>query len=198
MGTGGHLADGKTRRVAAVRRAARLRGGADRRRRHRLAARPAPIRRRRELRRHHLPRPDGGRRRRRAPGRADALAGPLFSRGRAQPRVQRPLGQARAPDRRDARPRRRDRCPPPASAATRPRPQARTARASSPRTGVGCEACHGGASGWIASHYAVGASHADNVGARDDSARSGRSRARRSASIATSAARARGNMSPTG
>lgn len=29
--------------------------------------------------------------------------------------------------------------------------------------GVGCEACHGGASGWIASHYAVGASHADNV-----------------------------------
>lgn len=29
--------------------------------------------------------------------------------------------------------------------------------------GVGCEACHGGASGWIASHYAVGASHAANV-----------------------------------
>ncbi len=29
--------------------------------------------------------------------------------------------------------------------------------------GVSCEACHGGASGWIASHYAVGASHADNV-----------------------------------
>jgi len=29
--------------------------------------------------------------------------------------------------------------------------------------GVGCEACHGPASGWIASHYAVGASHADNV-----------------------------------
>jgi hypothetical protein len=28
--------------------------------------------------------------------------------------------------------------------------------------GVSCEACHGGASGWIASHYAVGASHADN------------------------------------
>jgi hypothetical protein len=29
--------------------------------------------------------------------------------------------------------------------------------------GVGCEGCHGAASGWIASHYAVGASHADNV-----------------------------------
>ena len=29
--------------------------------------------------------------------------------------------------------------------------------------GVGCEACHGGASNWIASHYAVGASHAKNV-----------------------------------
>ena len=29
--------------------------------------------------------------------------------------------------------------------------------------GVGCEACHGPASGWIASHYAVGASHRDNV-----------------------------------
>lgn len=29
--------------------------------------------------------------------------------------------------------------------------------------GVGCEACHGAASGWIASHYAVGASHAANV-----------------------------------
>lgn len=29
--------------------------------------------------------------------------------------------------------------------------------------GVSCEACHGPASGWIATHYAVGASHADNV-----------------------------------
>ena len=29
--------------------------------------------------------------------------------------------------------------------------------------GVGCEACHGAASGWIASHYAVGASHASNI-----------------------------------
>jgi hypothetical protein len=29
--------------------------------------------------------------------------------------------------------------------------------------GVGCEACHGGSGGWLASHYAVGASHADNV-----------------------------------
>ncbi|MES2441295.1 MAG: multiheme c-type cytochrome [Pseudomonadota bacterium] len=29
--------------------------------------------------------------------------------------------------------------------------------------GVSCEACHGGASGWIASHYAVGGTHADNV-----------------------------------
>ncbi|MCW3837389.1 cytochrome c family protein [Sphingomonas canadensis] len=29
--------------------------------------------------------------------------------------------------------------------------------------GVSCEACHGGATGWIASHYKVGADHADNV-----------------------------------
>lgn len=29
--------------------------------------------------------------------------------------------------------------------------------------GVGCESCHGAASGWIGSHYAVGASHAGNV-----------------------------------
>ncbi|WEK44043.1 MAG: multiheme c-type cytochrome [Candidatus Sphingomonas colombiensis] len=31
--------------------------------------------------------------------------------------------------------------------------------------GVGCEGCHGAASGWISSHYAVGASHAANVAA---------------------------------
>jgi hypothetical protein len=29
--------------------------------------------------------------------------------------------------------------------------------------GVGCESCHGPASGWLSSHYAVGASHAANV-----------------------------------
>lgn len=29
--------------------------------------------------------------------------------------------------------------------------------------GVGCEACHGAASNWLASHYAVGATHAQNV-----------------------------------
>ncbi len=29
--------------------------------------------------------------------------------------------------------------------------------------GVGCESCHGAASGWIASHYAVGASHVGNL-----------------------------------
>ncbi len=29
--------------------------------------------------------------------------------------------------------------------------------------GVGCEGCHGPASGWLASHYAVGATHANNV-----------------------------------
>ena len=29
--------------------------------------------------------------------------------------------------------------------------------------GVGCETCHGAASGWIASHYSVGASHAGNI-----------------------------------
>ena len=31
------------------------------------------------------------------------------------------------------------------------------------RDGVGCEACHGGAAPWIASHYAVGGTHAANV-----------------------------------
>jgi hypothetical protein len=30
--------------------------------------------------------------------------------------------------------------------------------------GVGCEACHGGSGGWIASHYVVGATHALNIG----------------------------------
>ena len=29
--------------------------------------------------------------------------------------------------------------------------------------GVGCESCHGAASGWLSSHYAVGADHAANV-----------------------------------
>ena len=29
--------------------------------------------------------------------------------------------------------------------------------------GVGCEACHGGSGGWLASHYAVGVTHTDNV-----------------------------------
>jgi hypothetical protein len=29
--------------------------------------------------------------------------------------------------------------------------------------GIGCEACHGGASNWLSSHYAVGATHAGNV-----------------------------------
>ena len=30
--------------------------------------------------------------------------------------------------------------------------------------GVGCEACHGGSSDWLASHYAVGVTHGANVG----------------------------------
>ena len=34
-----------------------------------------------------------------------------------------------------------------------------------PSDGVGCETCHGPASGWLASHYAVGSSHASNVAA---------------------------------
>ncbi|HEV2866983.1 MAG TPA: multiheme c-type cytochrome [Allosphingosinicella sp.] len=29
--------------------------------------------------------------------------------------------------------------------------------------GIGCEACHGPASGWLSSHYAVGGTHANNV-----------------------------------
>ena len=31
--------------------------------------------------------------------------------------------------------------------------------------GVGCESCHGGSGGWLASHYAVGATHAGNIAA---------------------------------
>lgn len=29
--------------------------------------------------------------------------------------------------------------------------------------GIGCEACHGGAEGWLSSHYAVGATHQSNI-----------------------------------
>jgi hypothetical protein len=36
-------------------------------------------------------------------------------------------------------------------------------RAVNVTDGVDCEACHGPAAGWLASHYAVGASHAANV-----------------------------------
>ena len=32
-----------------------------------------------------------------------------------------------------------------------------------PSDGVGCESCHGPSSGWLAGHYAVGATHAANV-----------------------------------
>ncbi|MDB5678846.1 MAG: hypothetical protein JWM94_1848 [Sphingomonas bacterium] len=35
--------------------------------------------------------------------------------------------------------------------------------AARPSDGVGCEACHGNAAGWLASHYAVGGTHANNV-----------------------------------
>ena len=38
-----------------------------------------------------------------------------------------------------------------------------TRKAASITDGVDCEACHGPASGWLASHYVVGASHAQNV-----------------------------------
>ena len=37
--------------------------------------------------------------------------------------------------------------------------------------GVGCESCHGAAVGWLASHYAVGGTHAANVVARPGPAR---------------------------
>jgi hypothetical protein len=45
--------------------------------------------------------------------------------------------------------------------------------------GVGCESCHGAASGWLASHYAVGGTHSANVSRGlvpldDPSARAGR------------------------
>jgi hypothetical protein len=42
-------------------------------------------------------------------------------------------------------------------------PTARTGPKFQQSDGVNCEACHGPASGWIAAHYAVGASHARNV-----------------------------------
>ncbi|WP_293987219.1 multiheme c-type cytochrome [Sphingomonas sp.] len=37
------------------------------------------------------------------------------------------------------------------------------AGAARPSEGVGCEGCHGNAANWLASHYAVGGSHANNV-----------------------------------
>jgi hypothetical protein len=46
--------------------------------------------------------------------------------------------------------------------ATTPPPGARGARFQL-ADGVGCESCHGAASGWLASHYAVGATHSANV-----------------------------------
>jgi hypothetical protein len=43
--------------------------------------------------------------------------------------------------------------------------------------GVGCEACHGASSGWLANHYAVGVRHADNVAAGMTALESARVRA---------------------
>ena len=42
-------------------------------------------------------------------------------------------------------------------------PAARTGPRFQRSDGVGCEACHGPASGWLQAHYAVGANHARNV-----------------------------------
>ena len=44
-----------------------------------------------------------------------------------------------------------------------PAPQGRSGPRFQISDGVGCEGCHGAASGWLASHYAVGGSHAANV-----------------------------------
>jgi hypothetical protein len=44
--------------------------------------------------------------------------------------------------------------------------------------GVGCEACHGGSGGWLASHYGVGASHDSNVKAGMTALEDPRTRAR--------------------
>ena len=50
--------------------------------------------------------------------------------------------------------------------------------------GVGCETCHGAASGWIASHYAVPATHTSNVANGSWCRWSARKLQQRSASIA--------------
>ena len=60
--------------------------------------------------------------------------------------------------------------------------------------GVGCEACHGGAGGWLASHYAVGATHAANVAHGMVAARRSAAPAPRAASTAISAAPAPGQF----
>jgi hypothetical protein len=44
-----------------------------------------------------------------------------------------------------------------------PAPAAERGRRFQISDGVGCEACHGGSGGWIASHYALGATHAGNI-----------------------------------
>ena len=113
---------------------------------------------------------------RRPPGRADALAGSGERRRRAQPRLCRASRAARparsrsgsASARRPAR-----RC---ASAATRPRP-ARAASASRPPTASAANPATAPASGWLASHYAVGGTHAANVARRHGPARRSRGRA---------------------
>jgi Cytochrome c554 and c-prime len=44
-----------------------------------------------------------------------------------------------------------------------PAPQGRRGPRFHTSDGVGCESCHGAASGWLASHYAVGGTHQANV-----------------------------------
>ena len=116
---------------------------------------------------------------------------------RAQPRLG---GAARAARRRRSAggsasaTRRPRRC---ASAATPPRPGRRGARFQT-SDGVGCESCHGAASGWLPSHYAVGGTHAANVVARPRPARQSARARRAAASTAISAAPTRASSSPTG
>ncbi len=60
--------------------------------------------------------------------------------------------------------------PPPTASAATPIPHRCAAPASSLSDGVGCEACHGGAEKWIASHTAVAATHAGDRRQRHDPA----------------------------
>ena len=102
---------------------------------------------------------------------------------------------ARAGDRRAARHRRGDQRADVPRLPRRPRRRrARAARRFQPSDGVGCEACHGAASGWLSSHYAVGAHPRRQRRARHGPARKSAGARRASASTAISAAPSQGQF----